>query len=171
MLIPPGRPDEEPEILGRIRRGERIEHYETIRQRKDGSPVEISLTVSPIRDERGRIVGASKIARDITERKRIAEHERLLLREMRHRVKNLFSLVGSIVSISSRHAETPGRDGAIGSGRLGALSRAHELTLRDPRAGGEVVDTSTDLTGSPADDCRPLSRRRTPLSASSSTAR
>jgi len=145
MLIPPGRLDEEPEILGRIRRGERIEHYETVRRRKDGSPIEISLTVSPIRDERGRVTGASKIARDITERKRIVEHERLLLREMRHRVKNLFSLVGSIVSISARHAETPEEMAQSVRGRLGALSRAHDLTLRDSRAGGEIVDTATDL--------------------------
>ena len=56
-------------ILERVRRGERIDHYETVRQRKDGSLLEISLTVSPIKDAEGRIIGASKIARDITERK------------------------------------------------------------------------------------------------------
>jgi PAS domain S-box-containing protein len=65
MLIPADRPDEEPMILGRVRRGERIDHYETVRRRKDGSLVDISLTVSPIKDEAGNIVGASKIARDI----------------------------------------------------------------------------------------------------------
>ena len=70
ILIPADRHDEEPEILGRIRRGERIDHYETVRRRKDGSLVDISLTVSPVKDAFGRIVGASKIARDITERKR-----------------------------------------------------------------------------------------------------
>lgn len=68
-LIPADHQDEEPAILARIRRGERIDHYETIRQRKDGSLLNISLTVSPVKDERGRIIGASKIARDITERK------------------------------------------------------------------------------------------------------
>ena len=67
MLIPPDRLDEEPGILARIRSGERVDHYETIRRRKDGSLVDISLTVSPIRDATGRIVGASKIARDITD--------------------------------------------------------------------------------------------------------
>src|SRR5258708_16723815 len=61
ILIPTERHDEEPSILGRIRRGERIDHYETIRQRKDGSTVDISLTVSPVKDQEGRIVGASKI--------------------------------------------------------------------------------------------------------------
>jgi PAS domain S-box-containing protein len=79
MLIPEDRPDEEPGILERIRRGERIDHYETVRRRKDGTIIDVSLTVSPIRDANGRIIGASKIARDITETKRAAaERERLL---------------------------------------------------------------------------------------------
>ena len=68
-LIPPDRHDEEPMILERVRRGQRIDHYEAVRQRKDGSLVEISLTVSPIKDAGGVIIGASKIARDITARK------------------------------------------------------------------------------------------------------
>jgi PAS domain S-box-containing protein len=70
MLIPPARHGEEAEIISRVARGERIEHYETVRQRKDGSCLEISLTVSPVKDALGRIVGISKIARDITPRKR-----------------------------------------------------------------------------------------------------
>jgi PAS domain S-box-containing protein len=70
MLIPEDHPDEEPSILARLRRGERIEHYETERVRKDGRRINISLTVSPIRDAGGRIIGASKIARDITGRRR-----------------------------------------------------------------------------------------------------
>lgn len=74
LLIPPDRAAEETAILGRIRRGERIEHYETVRQRKDGSMLDISLTVSPVIDDHGRIVGASKSGRDITDRKR-AENE------------------------------------------------------------------------------------------------
>src|SRR3546814_13131395 len=83
-LLPADRQDEEPNILARLRRGERIDHYETIRRRKGGSLVEISLTVSPIRNAEGRIVGASKVARDITERRRAQEQQRLLLREMSH---------------------------------------------------------------------------------------
>jgi PAS domain S-box-containing protein len=82
ILIPPDRADEEPGILARIRRGERIDHYETLRRRKDGSLVDISLTVSPMRNAHGAIVGASKIARDITERKqaeaRLHDSERQL---------------------------------------------------------------------------------------------
>jgi PAS domain S-box-containing protein len=68
MLIPADHLGEEPKILDRIRRGERVEPYETVRQRKDGSLVDISLTVSPIRNAFGKVVGASKIARDISER-------------------------------------------------------------------------------------------------------
>ena len=67
MLIPQDRKNEEPEILARLRRGSRVDHYETIRRRKDGTHIHISLTVSPVRDAAGRIIGASKIARDISE--------------------------------------------------------------------------------------------------------
>jgi PAS domain S-box-containing protein len=74
-IIPNDRQQEEDTVLSRIRRGERVEHFETIRQRKDGTPVSVSLTVSPIRDESGTILGASKIARDISDRER-AEQER-----------------------------------------------------------------------------------------------
>ncbi len=74
ILIPKERWNEEPNIIERIRRGERIEHYETIRQRKDGSLIEISLTISPIKDANGKIIGASKIGRDITLQKK-AERE------------------------------------------------------------------------------------------------
>lgn len=69
ILIPPDRQAEENEILGRIRRGERVDHFETVRLAKDGRPIDISLTISPVRDASGAIVGVSKIARDITERK------------------------------------------------------------------------------------------------------
>jgi PAS domain S-box-containing protein len=75
ILLPPDRLDEEPGILQRIRRGDRIDHYETVRRRKDGTLIDISLTVSPVRDSTGRIVGASKIARDITERRRAGQLE------------------------------------------------------------------------------------------------
>jgi PAS domain S-box-containing protein len=70
ILIPPDRIEEEPGILARLRRGERVDHFETIRVRKDGSRLNISLTISPLKDAQGLVVGASKIARDITERVR-----------------------------------------------------------------------------------------------------
>lgn len=77
-LIPPERHDEEPRILDRIRAGETIEHYETLRRRKDGSLVSISLSVSPLRDHAGQIIGASKIARDVTLRVRAAAQQQAL---------------------------------------------------------------------------------------------
>ena len=73
VLIPEDRIDEEPGILARIRSGEKVDHYRTVRRRKDGSMFDVSLTVSPIRDRDGRVVGASKIARDITAEKRIED--------------------------------------------------------------------------------------------------
>ena len=78
MLIPAGRDSEETEILARIRKGERIDHYETVRQRKDGTLIDISLSISPLRDGSGRIVGASKIARDVTFRKRLERQQQIL---------------------------------------------------------------------------------------------
>src|SRR5499426_3821104 len=73
IVIPPDHADEETRVLESIRRGEKIDHYETVRRRKDGALVEISLTVSPLRDKAGNVIGASKIARDITERKRVEQ--------------------------------------------------------------------------------------------------
>ncbi|HWH72673.1 MAG TPA: EAL domain-containing protein, partial [Methylibium sp.] len=69
LLMPPDRRDEEPQILARIARGERVDHFETVRRRKDGQLIDVSVTISPIRDASGRVVGASKIARDITSAK------------------------------------------------------------------------------------------------------
>src|SRR5215471_15114105 len=82
-LIPPDHPNEEPTILERIRRGERVEHYETQRIRKDGQVIDVSLTISPIRNRAGTIIGASKIARDITERKLVEAREREALQQAR----------------------------------------------------------------------------------------
>jgi PAS domain S-box-containing protein len=73
MLIPPERSREEPAILARIARGESVEHFDTVRVRQDGTYVDVSVTISPIKDSSGKIIGASKIARDITERKRADE--------------------------------------------------------------------------------------------------
>ena len=145
ILIPPGRHDEELGILERIRRGERVDHYETVRRRKDGSVVEISLMVSPIRNAQGIVVGASKIARDITERRRAQEKQRLLVREMNHRVKNLLTLAGSLVTLSTRFATTPRDLAEAVSERLVALARAHDLTLPDLTEGRERPDRATTL--------------------------
>ena len=144
MLIPLDRHNEESNILGRIRNGERIDHYETIRRRKDGSLIEISLSVSPIRNRHGRIVGAAKIARDITERRRAEEQQHLLIREMDHRVKNLFTLTSSIVKLSARSATTSEELAAAVSARLIALAQAHALTIpRTSEAAGRNKQATT----------------------------
>ena len=145
ILIPAERHDEEPTILARIRRGERIDHYETVRQRKDGSTIDISLTVSPVKDPQGRIVGASKIARDITDRRQAEQQQRLLLREMDHRVKNLFALASGVVALSARSAATPEELSSAVRDRLAALARAHALTLPVTSEGGKRIDQSTTL--------------------------
>jgi PAS domain S-box-containing protein len=96
ILAAPDRFNEMPEILSRIKRGQRVEHYETRRRTKDGRIIDVALSVSPVRDSRGQIVGASKIARDITDRKNL-EQERasLLLREQEaRRTAELLNSVG-----------------------------------------------------------------------------
>jgi PAS domain S-box-containing protein len=143
IIIPADRLDEEPMILGKINRGERIEHFETVRQRKNGSLIDISLTISPIRNSSGKIVGASKIARDITELKRARDRQHLLMREMSHRVKNLFALSGSIVGLSARWAKSPHELAEAARARLSALARAHTLTFS--HGFDEVADKPTTL--------------------------
>jgi PAS domain S-box-containing protein len=137
FLIPEDRRDEEPSILQRIRNGDHIEHYETVRSHKDGRPIDISLTVSPIRDATGKIVGASKIARDISDRRRAQEQQLLLLGEMNHRVKNLFALASGIVNLSVHAAASPAELASIVSERLATLARAHALTMSPAIAGYE----------------------------------
>ncbi len=86
VLMPPGRKEDLPLILGRLRRGERVEHFETTRLKKSGEQIEVSLTVSPIKNSSGAIIGASTIARDITERKRAEEQIRRLNETLEQRV-------------------------------------------------------------------------------------
>jgi len=78
VLVPPGHEDETPEIIRRVRAGEQVEHYETVRERKDGTQVDVSLTVSAIRDRDGKVTGISSIARDISIRLRYQEQLRAL---------------------------------------------------------------------------------------------
>jgi PAS domain S-box-containing protein len=130
LLIPPDRPDEEPSILARLRKGQRIEHYETVRRRKHGELIDISLSVSPLVDPTGKIVGASKIARDVTVRRQAQEVQSLLLSEMRHRINNLFAITNSLVTLCARTSKTPKQMEVAIKERLAALSRAHQLTRR-----------------------------------------
>lgn len=95
-IIPPELVDEEKSILSRLRRGERIEHFETVRLRKDGTRVDVSLTISPIRDGTGKIIGASKIARDISERKQLEQQ----LHEEQERLRVTLASIGDGVIVA-----------------------------------------------------------------------
>lgn len=127
MLVPDGRRDEMPRILDRIRHGERVDAYETQRRRKDGSLVDILLRVSPIRDDAGTVVGASKIARDISERRAAERQQRLLKDELNHRVKNTLMTVQSLCAQTLRSSPEPAGFRRAFESRLIALSRAHDL--------------------------------------------
>jgi PAS domain S-box-containing protein len=136
MIIPQDRLDEERQILTRIRRGERIDHFETIRQRRNGSLVAISLTVSPVKNSEGKIVGASKVARDVTEQKRNQEHISVLAREAEHRSKNILSNVQAIVNLSQ--SDTSEDLKRVISGRIQAMSNVHSLFVESRWIGAEV---------------------------------
>jgi len=129
-LIPAELHEQEDRILAQLRRGERIDHFETVRLAKDGRRLDISLSVSPLHDLSGRIVGASKVARDITERKKGERLQQLLLEELNHRVKNTLAIVQAIATQSVSHARSPGEFAAAFGSRIQALARAHTLLSR-----------------------------------------
>src|SRR5436190_897158 len=112
-LIPPELHGEESEILARLQRGERIDHYETVRVAKDGRRVDVSLTVSPLRDRSGKVVGASKVGRDITERKRAEKLQRILTDELSHRVRNTLATVQEIATNARKYGALSVPDGRL----------------------------------------------------------
>lgn len=142
LLTPADRIDEELGILERIGRGETIDHYETVRQRKDGSLVDISLTISPIRDSGDRIVGAAKIARDITERKRVEKHNNLLLAEVNHRAMNLLAVVQAVVLQTARGGD-PATFVSRLSERIQGLAVSQNLLVQTEWLGVEVANLVT----------------------------
>jgi PAS domain S-box-containing protein len=127
ILIPPDRHDEHLTIRGRIERGERIENYETVRQRKDSTLVDVSLTISPVRNAEGKVVGSSSIVRDITERKRAEAREKMLMAELDHRVKNVLARV-DMVAMSSRNGSSSIAEFTRSlKGRIHSMAAAHAL--------------------------------------------
>jgi len=129
MLIPADRLSEETAIMARLRKGERTPTYETVRLRKDGTQVPVSLTVSPIRDGSGRIVGASKIARDVSSYKESERRIRLLMREVNHRVKNQYAVIISMVREIGKLTSTPESFVDQVRSRITALSQSHDLLV------------------------------------------
>ena len=140
MLIPADRQDEEVEIISRIRRGDSLKTYETIRQRKDGSFVPVSLTVSPVRDGSGRIVGASKIVRDISDRVESDRRMRLLLRELNHRVKNQYAVILSMIRETKKRSRNPDEFERLVRERIMALSASHDLLVSDDWKGTTIFE-------------------------------
>jgi PAS domain S-box-containing protein len=114
LLTPPNQADEFPGIMEKLRRGQRLEPFDTVQRRKDGTLVHVSLNVSPIKDSEGNIIGASSIARDISERKRAEEYmcaslreKEILLREIHHRVKNNLQMISSLLNIQAKSVADP----------------------------------------------------------------
>jgi PAS domain S-box-containing protein len=141
VLIPQEYQEEENTILERIRSGQRIEHYETVRQRKLGSLINISLSVSPVKNAQGKIVGASKIARDITERKRSEAQISILAREAEHRTKNILATVQATVRLTQ--SDTSDDLKSTIAGRIQALANAHTLFVQTRWTGADLRELVT----------------------------
>lgn len=144
-IIPGELQAEEKDILAKIRRGQRVPHYDTMRLRRDGSRVNVSLTISPLLDGTGRVIGASKIARDITGRKQGEKLQRLLFNELNHRVKNTLAMIQAIANQSLLRAANPGDFVTSFNGRIQALARAHELLVQEKMTGADVA--GADVAG------------------------
>jgi PAS domain S-box-containing protein len=183
MLIPEDHVDEEPAILARLRRGDRIEHYETIRRRKDGRLIDISLTVSPIKGPNGQIVGASKIARDITEQRQArkaldeayeaakraraeAEQAAAEKEQLYHQAEESSRLKEEFLATISHELRTPlsailGWTRMLRLGQLSAEdhSKALDTIERNARAQAQLIDDLLDvsriITGKLRMDVRP----------------
>jgi PAS domain S-box-containing protein len=156
ILIPPDRQDDEPAILDRIRRGERIDHYETTRLCKHGGRIDISLTVSPIKNAEGKIIGASKIARDITESKQSQVQIANLAHEAEHRAKNVLATVQAVVRLSQ--SDTPaGLKDAI-EGRIQALANVHTLFVQSCWTGADLRSLVTQELAPYCRDGEPRAR-------------
>jgi PAS domain S-box-containing protein len=142
LIIPPERHDEERAILSRLARGERIEHFETVRLAKDGRRLDISLTISPVRDDAGHVIGASKVARDITERKRAEA----ALREADRRKDEFLALLAHEL----RNPLAPLRNGLqemrLAAGDARAVAEAREMMERQLGHMVRLIDDLLDIS-------------------------
>jgi len=157
ILIPDDRQDEEPKIIERLKRGERVDHFQTVRVRKDGQKIDLSLTISPIRNALGQIIGASKIARDITEHIRLQEERERLLQqaqsareqaEMANRVKDEF------VATVSHELRTP-LNAILG---WSSMLLGDKLKGADARRGLETIERNARLQAQLIEDILDVSR-------------
>ncbi len=166
IIFPPDRRDEEPKILEQLRRGERVDHFETIRVRKDGTPVEVSVTISPVRSPTGQIIGASKVARDITPLKRLLRQREELLEseqyarreaERQGRVKDDFlatlshelrtplnALLGWAQILRQRFTVNPRQ--APAPGLLDEVAEGLEVIERNTRLQTQLIDDLLDMS-------------------------
>jgi PAS domain S-box-containing protein len=156
LIIPPERHAEEGEILRRLRAGELVDHFQTVRVRKDGTPVDISLTVSPLKDDQGRIVGASKIARDVTQQKRLqAERDLWLARERitRAEAEAANREKDEFLAVLSHELRTPlnavyGWARMLRSGRLapGETERALDVIVRNTETQIQLINDLLEVS-------------------------
>ena len=172
ILFPPERAKEEADILARIARGESVDHYETVRVRKDGQRIEVSVTISPVRDHEGRIIGASKIARDISERRQLeqaieaaAEQERArIARELHDGLGQqlgglLFLMIGLENDLHAAGAPQAGAARQLSRELATALTQArnlaHELYAVPPQPDGlvQALDNLAERTATPEMEC------------------
>ncbi|WP_414087767.1 PAS domain S-box protein [Rhizobium sp. BR 314] len=129
MLVPDDRSEEEPAILAQIRAGQKVEPYETKRRRADGQLVDVLLSVSPIYDTYGRIVGASKIAHDISAKKEAEHLQSVLVGELNHRVKNVLATVMAIARQTLGREDVSKTSVETFEARLASMARAHDLLI------------------------------------------
>jgi PAS domain S-box-containing protein len=155
LIVPDERRAEEEDVLARIRRGERVDHFETVRRTKDGRLVDMSITVSPLKDAAGHIVGASKVARDISERRRMEDQRAFLLereQEARRQAEALSNAKDELLATVSHELRTPlnsifGWARMIQSGELDEAGRARAINtiLRNASAQARLVEDLLDL--------------------------
>jgi len=156
LIIPKDRRDEEANILHRLRRGERVDHFETVRLRKDGTPLDLSLTISPVKNSSGRVVGASKVARDISERKWIEQTlaERVRLLDLSNDAIFVRDRADRVTYWNKSACELYGYPSEEAMGRVAhellrtefpePLEKITEQLLRDNRWAGELVHRRKD---------------------------
>lgn len=163
MLVPEDRLDEEPTILSQIKAGRFVEPYETRRRRRDGRSVEVLLSVSPIHDASGDVIGASKIAHDITARKDTERLREVLANELHHRVKNILATVIAIARQTIGRDQTNHKDVEAFSDRIASLGRAQDLLVHGDWQSADLKTIVIQAMSPYPADCFEVSGPNVPL--------